>query len=217
MMKSDQINELAAALAAAQRHIEGAAKDSTNPHFRSRYADLASVWAACREPLTEHGLSVVQTTHAVDNGVLLITTLMHTSGQWIAGELPIGADWKNPQSVGSWITYARRYALAALVGVCPEDDDGEAAVPASARGGNDHQHPGPRGNGNGHSHDRPPATGKALFAWAKEAESGHGIDLVKPLQEWGKGQGWPDRMTDWTPEMVAAAHAAAVRKLNAAS
>lgn len=214
MNRSENINELAAALAAAQAHITGAAKDSVNPHFKSRYADLASVWDACRAPLTEHGLSVVQTTHAADNGVLLITTLLHTSGQWIAGELPIGADWKNPQAVGSWLTYARRYALAALVGIAPDDDDGEAAM-----SGRDDDHPGHGGNGNGNGNrpSRPPTSGKALFAWIKEQEQAHEITLLKPLNEWGKGQGWPDRMVDWTPDMVAAAHAATVRKLTAGS
>lgn len=127
-MKSETIGALAAALAKAQSQISGAVKDAANPFFKSKYADLESVWQACRKPLTDNGLSVVQTTHYTSDTLMLITTLMHASGEWIAGEMPVLMKDYSPQAQGSGLTYARRYALAALVGVYQTDDDGEAAM-----------------------------------------------------------------------------------------
>mgnify|MGYP003333850002 CR=1 FL=1 len=126
-MKSDQINELATALAKAQSQIKGAVKDSANPFFKSNYADLQSVWDAIREPLSKNGLSVIQTTAMNEGKLELITTLAHASGQWIEGRFPIVALKHEPQAIGSACSYARRYSLAALVGVYQVDDDGEAA------------------------------------------------------------------------------------------
>lgn len=132
-IQSEQLNELADALAKAQGAIKGASKDTTNPHFKSKYADLASVWDACREPLSKNGLAVIQTGATVNNQYIMRTRLMHSSGQWIEGEVPcMIARQTNPmQALGSAITYARRYGLAAIVGIAPEDDDGNAsgAVP----------------------------------------------------------------------------------------
>jgi hypothetical protein len=139
---SPTIGALAAALAKAQAEIEGASKDKLNPHFKSRYADLASVWDACRSPLTGNGLSVVQVPMASGPTVTVVTMMMHSSGEWLRGDLTMTAQQNTPQSVGSAITYARRYALAAMAGVAPEDDDGEQATRGS-------------GSGNGH-HLRPP-------------------------------------------------------------
>ena len=128
METSETIAELAKSLAKAQAVIGGALKDSSNPFFKSKYADLESVWTACRKALTDHGLSVVQTTDFHEScGVLIVTTLLHSSGEWIRGRLPIMAKDQTPQGIGSAITYARRYALAAIAGVYQTDDDGEAA------------------------------------------------------------------------------------------
>lgn len=136
MEQSESINELAAALAIAQGQITGALKDSANPFYKSKYADLASVWDACREHLSKNGLCVIQTTStgrlAPDGvgtmwGPFLVTTLAHKSGQWMRGYLPIKAKDDGPQAQGSGITYARRYALAAIVGVAQVDDDGNEA------------------------------------------------------------------------------------------
>ena len=124
---SNQFEKLFAALAAAQGVLAGAAKDKTNPHFRSAYADLASVWEACRGPLSKNGLSVVQLCSAAGAVVTVRTILGHSSGQWIAESLSMRSAVETPQGIGSCITYARRYALAAMVGVAPEDDDGNAA------------------------------------------------------------------------------------------
>lgn len=128
MNKSETINELATALSKAQAKLKGAKQDSTNPFYKCKYADLSSVWDACREPLTNNGLSVTQTMAIGANGECIIeTTLFHTSGQWINSQLqmPVEID---PQKLGKEITYGRRYALAAIVGVCPEDDDAESTV-----------------------------------------------------------------------------------------
>ena len=126
-MKSETIGALAAALAKAQSQISGALKDAANPFFKSKYADLESVWQACRKPLTDNGLSVTQTSRYTSDGLMLVTTLLHTSGEWIAGEMPVLVKDNSPQAQGSGLTYARRYALAAIVGIYQTDDDGEAA------------------------------------------------------------------------------------------
>ena len=126
METSENINELASALSKAQGKITGALKDSSNPFFKSKYADLAACWDACRGPLSENGLAVIQTTEPGD-GVTLVTTLAHSSGQWISSKLIMAPKDFSPQSVGSCITYARRYALAAMVGLAQIDDDANSA------------------------------------------------------------------------------------------
>jgi hypothetical protein len=139
MNRSESIAELAAALAAAQAEMRGASKDASNPMFRSKYASLASIWEAAREPLTSNGLSVVQTPEISDFGVCtLTTTLLHSSGEWISSTMSVPVlpqvvsrgdpPVQTAQSYGSALTYARRYALAAIAGIAPDDDDdGNAA------------------------------------------------------------------------------------------
>jgi len=129
-MKSESINELAAALAKAQAKITGAVKNAANPHFRSSYANLEAIWEAIREPLSSNGLAVIQTTSAnPTTGLLeLVTTLAHSTGQFIQGRFPIMAAKQDAQGIGSATTYARRFALAAIVGVYQTDDDAEAAT-----------------------------------------------------------------------------------------
>jgi len=126
--KSETINELATALSKAQGAIGGAIKDSTNPFFKSKYADLKSVWCVIREPLSANGLSIVQFPESGENGVKLETILMHTSGQWLSNSFEMPVMKKDAQAVGSAITYARRYALTAIMGVYQEDDDGNTAT-----------------------------------------------------------------------------------------
>lgn len=128
MIHSEQINELATALAKAQGQTEGAKKDSANPFFKSKYADLASVWGACRQQLSSNGLSITQCPEESDNGIAVETMLLHSSGQWIKSRYTMPVSKVDAQAVGSAITYARRYSLAAIVGIAPEDDDGNAAV-----------------------------------------------------------------------------------------
>lgn len=131
MQKSESIAALGAALAVAQGLIKGAAKDSANPFFNSKYADLSAVWDACRGPLSANGLAVVQlpATKITENDleVIVTTILAHSSGEWISEELSAIPAKSDPQGIGSCITYLRRYALAAVAGVAPEDDDGNAA------------------------------------------------------------------------------------------
>lgn len=128
MKCSENIGNLAAALAKAQGAMKGATRDSSNPYFKSKYADLASVWEACREALTANELAIMQTNKQTDGLTVVIeTTLAHSSGEWMTSDLTMVPTKADPQGIGSCITYARRYALAAMVGVAPEDDDGNAA------------------------------------------------------------------------------------------
>lgn len=123
MNTSEQIDELAAALAKAQGMMENAVMNRVNPHFKSKYADLAAIINAARKSLSANGLAFVQT---IGDGVLH-TRLLHTSGQWIASEHPLPMSGR-PQEIGSALTYARRYSLSALIGIAAdEDDDANAA------------------------------------------------------------------------------------------
>ena len=128
--KSDTIIELAKALAKAQGQIKPAVKDSENPHFRSKYADLSSVWEACRKPLSDAGLSVVQmpVDAPTPDSVALTTLLLHTSGEYISSTVSAPLTKRDAQGIGSALTYLRRYALSAIIGVvADDDDDGNAA------------------------------------------------------------------------------------------
>src|SRR5215470_2839572 len=127
MNQSEQINELAAALAKAQQEIGPAYKEASNPFFKSKYADLSSVWNACKQPLSKNGLAIMQTVEYQAEKMMLVTTLAHSSGQWIKSHMPIISTKQDAQGIGSAITYMRRYSLAAMVGVTTEDDDGNAA------------------------------------------------------------------------------------------
>lgn len=128
-IQSPQLNELMQALAKAQGKITNALKDKKNPFFKSSYADLASVWECCREPLSSNGLSIIQTVDGTKEAMVLVTCLGHSSGQWIKSRMPLMIMRADPQSLGSSLTYARRYALSAIVGICAdEDDDGEKAM-----------------------------------------------------------------------------------------
>jgi hypothetical protein len=127
-MMSESIDLLMAALAQAQGEITPAVKDSANPYFKSKYADLSSISAASRLPLSKAGLAVCQTMATIDGTLTLVTTLGHTSGQWMRSYAPILTAKLDSQSVGSAITYMRRYSLAAMVGVVTDDDDGEGSM-----------------------------------------------------------------------------------------
>jgi len=125
--KSETIANLAEALALAQAEIENAAKKSNNPHFRSKYADLAEVINTARPVLAKHGLSVTQWPSYADGIVSVETILAHKSGEWISNTASAPADKLNAQGVGSATTYLRRYSLAALACIAQEDDDGNKA------------------------------------------------------------------------------------------
>jgi len=125
---SQEIGKLAEALSKAQAVIEGAKEDAVNPFFKSKYADLSSVWAACKKPLSDNGLAVLQTIENGGEKIYLVTTLAHLSGQWMRSYMPVIMTKQDAQGFGSAITYCRRYALSAMVGVCPQDDDAESAM-----------------------------------------------------------------------------------------
>lgn len=129
MQKSETIGKLSKALTLVQGELKPASKDSDNPFFKSKYADLNSVWDACREPLAKNGLSVIQgNSVGIDNTVIVETILAHESGEWIQSELCLPLAKHDPQGVGSAVTYGRRYGLAAIVGIVADiDDDGNAA------------------------------------------------------------------------------------------
>src|SRR4029077_1225993 len=121
------LNELAGALAKAQGAMNNASMNRINPHFKSKYADLAALWDAVRKPLSDNGLSVVQ---IIRDG-RLHTMLLHTSGQRLCSDYPLPATAR-PQEMGSALTYARRYSLSALVGIAADEDDDATAITRSA-------------------------------------------------------------------------------------
>lgn len=129
MQHSDSLASLAAALSKAQAELKPAVKDKTNPHLKSKYADLGSVWDACREALAQNGLSVVQLPVTDEPGyIALETMLLHASGEYISARARTRLQKDDAQGVGSGLTYLRRYSLSAALGiVADEDDDGHAA------------------------------------------------------------------------------------------
>lgn len=128
MNKSESINELATALAKAQGELQNASKSSQNNHFKSSYADLAEVLNTLRPSLSKNGLSVSQFP-SYQNGIVSVDTLlMHSSGQWLSGNISVPIGKQDAQSIGSATTYCRRYSLAAVVGIAQEDDDANSAA-----------------------------------------------------------------------------------------
>ena len=123
-MQSVDIAELSKALCLAQAAMTGAVKDSTNPFFKSKYSDLKAVWDDIRKPFADNQLSVIQMPAGGVGSVKVITQITHNSGQWVRSRLTMVPVKNDPQGIGSCITYARRYALAAMAGVYQIDDDG---------------------------------------------------------------------------------------------
>lgn len=138
MRQSEQINELASAMAKAQAGMTNAAINRENPFFKSKYADLAAVREATIPHLTEHGLSLTQTTGYRDGKLFLFTTLLHASGQWREGEWPLQEG--KPQEMGSAMTYGRRFSWNAMCGIAAEeDDDGNHANEAAKKQADAHE------------------------------------------------------------------------------
>ena len=141
MTSSDQVGELAKALAKAQGSMSPPVKNrevavrSDKANYKFKYATLDSVIDACRAPLADNGLAIVQCPEADGNKVTIVTTLMHESGQWIRDSLTLMAAAIGPQAVGSIISYGRRYAITSMLGLASEeDDDGNAAEGHDAEG-----------------------------------------------------------------------------------
>lgn len=138
MTKQEKITathgNIAAALAAAQMEMGKALKQSNNPHFRSKYADLGNVMDACLEPLNRHGIAVIQPTGESEFGRHVKTVLIHgESGETLECVVPLIIAKNDMQGYGSAVTYARRYGLMAMAGIAPEDDDGNAAAQAAPK------------------------------------------------------------------------------------
>ena len=197
-MQSETIGALAAALAKAQGAIKPAPMDRDNPFFKSKYATLTSLWESARAALAANGLAVTQATDFDNDGkIVLVTTLMHSSGEWIGSVYPVDPVDRKPQSLGSAITYARRYAFGALVGLSSDDDDDgnagngngaqqsatNAVQPSRKKEAPPQSNPAPtvtvtttgngggagNGGGNGNGHKARWASAADAYAWAVEA------------------------------------------------
>jgi hypothetical protein len=163
MKRSDSIKELAAALAKAQGLMGDAKKDSTNPFFKSKYADLASVIDAIKSPLSENGLSYMQFPIGNEKEEIGVETLLaHSSGEWIMGDpffIPVNK--ADAQGYGSAITYVKRYSLQAIIGVPSDDDD----------------------DGNSASKNTPPSkiSQMLLSKWTESAHSASDVETLKAV------------------------------------
>ena len=124
--KSSEINKLAESLAKAQSEMEGAKKESTNPFFKSGYADLHAVIKSSFPFISTHGLSVSQGNEIIPGAICVTTTLLHTSGQWLRSKIKVPLKDVTAQGVGAAMTYGRRYGLSAMVGIAQYDDDGNS-------------------------------------------------------------------------------------------
>lgn len=135
--------KIAAALAKAQSEMGKAQKSASNPHFRSKYADLASVADACIPALNANGIAVIQPTCDDDSGRYVKTIFIHgESGEMLECRVPLIVQKNDMQGYGSAVTYARRYGLMGMAGIAPEDDDGQAAAQAAPK--QERKHPAPR-------------------------------------------------------------------------
>jgi hypothetical protein len=127
-MRSEELDKFLPALAKMQSKVLKATKDSSNPHFKSKYASLEAVLDVITEAIKETGLCYTQTiSQRDDNRLYLDTRVFHESGQWIGSEFPLLVPQQTPQAYGSAISYARRYSLSAIFGVVQSDDDGNEA------------------------------------------------------------------------------------------
>jgi hypothetical protein len=127
-LQSEQIGDLITALSKAQAEIESAPFDKVNPHFKSRYASYEAIRETCRMPLAKNGLAITHHLDVNEGKRVLVTQLSHASGQWMRSFVSMPQEKETPQSMGSAITYSKRYALSAFLAIgSDEDDDGEAA------------------------------------------------------------------------------------------
>jgi hypothetical protein len=129
MKQSESISELATALSIAQSQIGGAVRSSTNPFFKSSYADLGDVIKAIKEPLAANGLSMIQMpiTNLIEKSVGVSTRIIHSSGEWIEGEFFLPLTKFDSQAVGSALSYSRRYGITSILMIPQTDDDANAA------------------------------------------------------------------------------------------
>ena len=197
-MQSETIGKLAEALAKAQGAMDNPARSAENPFFKSKYAPLSAITDAIRKPLSQNGLSYVQTVSMQSDIVMLTTRLMHMSGEWIESAMPLPHVGK-PQELGSVMTYFRRYQLSAIVGITADDDDdgneasGNRAQPAQRQ-------PAKQAPTNGHAdnpfEDEAPATHRIERNVATEKQHKMLFALGKQLY----GDNWDTKR----PELVKA-------------
>ncbi len=175
---SEEIGELAKALAAAQAEFQDVVKDKKGYNYK--YSDLASVLQACRPQLAKQGIAIVQRPLPTDGTKARIETmLIHTSGQWISGELHIVPAKADPQGIGSVITYARRYSIQGMVGLASEDDD--AASVSQPQGGKQRKIDPPKPS------KKTPATDDEIGRWTEFFENAETLeDLEKTKAEFVK-------------------------------
>jgi hypothetical protein len=129
MNRSENIAKIASAIVKAQAEMGNAVKDSKNPFFKSKYADLNAVREACMPALNKHGVSVIQPTSVIEGKLYVETVLLHESGEFLSGlyEVVVGKQ-NDPQALGAAISYSRRYGLQSMVNIGASDDDAESAV-----------------------------------------------------------------------------------------
>lgn len=222
---SEQINELAAALVKAQAAFVAVAKAKTatvemknGGKYSYKYSDLADAWDVARKPLSDNGLSVIQSPAQLERGVCSVTTmLLHASGQWVKSTLSLDARDATPQSIGSVITYARRYGLASMIGLVTDDDTdaqehagGREQRPAQA------QQPAQRQNGKApapaaNEREQLVEALRAAYAEAKKA----GADVSPPSRD--EVAGWSDEMVRQTIGVFRAAKLEAEQAVSGAS
>ncbi|MFQ5786729.1 MAG: ERF family protein [Thermodesulfobacteriota bacterium] len=129
IQKSESIAELTKALCKVQGEVESTKKNAKNPFFKSDYSDLTQVWQTAKKPLQDNGFSIAQFGDTDDQGNnYLVTMLMHESGEYLVGRFKLVMQKQDMQALGSGITYARRYSLMSMIGLCPADDDAESTM-----------------------------------------------------------------------------------------
>jgi len=189
-MQSETIGKLAEALAKAQGSMSAAARSGKGNY--GHYATLDSVWDAARKPLADNGLAVTQATDINESGdMVMITTLMHTSGEWVGGIYPIRPSQNTPQGMGSAITYARRYSLSAMLGLAADDDDDGAAASGQ-------QAPARQANGNGKPAPVQVATGNGAQTAQSNAAATDGPSDKQQKALHAKGMDYYGSKENWT-------------------
>mgnify|MGYP003655632930 FL=1 len=129
MKTSESIKQIAEALVSAQKEIKFATKDSTNPHFKSKYANINSVIEAVKAPLNNNNIAILQSLSPSDDNKLHLTTrLLHSSGEWIEDTAVCPIQKQDPQGLGSAISYIRRYSISSMCALYADDDDGQSAA-----------------------------------------------------------------------------------------
>lgn len=170
---SPEVAKLFAAIHAAQGVMTGVAKDSVNPHFKNRYASLENVIEAAKPALQANGLAFTQAPGALVDGAIEVTTmLMHVSGEWLRSTLHVPLVKRDPQGVGSAITYGTRYALMATLGLPPVDDDAETATDRAPRREPSVERPAAR-------QEAPTAAVQKLIDDARQAATGGEFELER--------------------------------------